>query len=806
MRAGLLSAVVFAAAATLVTAQGTGSSRELLQSTGIQKVIQSALDQIVSPQVGVGFGGSISNVSREIPPIPEVLGVEASQLNPSPQCEATINSALTKLPLTSSGKQLYSVELAFNLRNWADTPLSAPLSVSMFNPFYLRVQDLVGIDLTTPKKIKSGYVEGDTIEGSMSLLPLGTSVSRFTAKILVSSGNGLPHTLAINYIPCALVGLPPPPPANPPPPPHTLFLKSSSSSIQSSTTSFSFEQPPPNLQPISIKDGRFYGIDGQLLKLRGINWFGYEDGNTAPDGIWFGPDTLTRDVATIAKRIKALGFNAVRMPFSMKDLWGLRPRMFDWQCEVASAQAFLRSVTDPVVNYPSDFPIDYTLPYDVPSSPGSCGDYLPQNSVFSRFIWQIGFLARNGMYVLIENHLQFDTSVYDDHTAWLQGWQRLMATIALDPVAVNMVMYDILNEPESKGIGWEGVGSGLSMTDNYLAVMDRGYAINPNAIYFIEGTGQLNINSNWGDGFSTDPAVINNRGGSDPTRFFKTLLTKQYRGNVVLSPHIYPPSVTFAKAAIAGPELYNRLTVAHGYLSKQGYCNGNDCQKFMVVPGEFGSKLIDPKDFTFLADLATYWSNPGAVTDPYHGVVENWFWWCWNANSVDTGGMVGEDWLTIQWQKIKYLKSVGLEPWYMDLEQQQNNQNVYTPAPYTPAPTPASTPAPTPAPTAQPTATPTVNKSPPNTPAPTPAPTFARTAAPKQPPLAPLVPASPASVGSLAFYRQCGGRNSPSGLNVKAGNFPWAAYGGPACYKGSICMAQSEWYWQCTPPFDKVAA
>jgi hypothetical protein len=61
----------------------------------------------------------------------------------------------------------------------------------------------------------------------------------------------------------------------------------------------------------------------------------------------------------------------------------------------------------------------------------------------------------------------------------------------------------------------------------------QGYAINPNAIYFIEGTGQLNINSNWGDGFSTDPAVIDNRGGSDPTRFFKTLLTKQYRSGSI---------------------------------------------------------------------------------------------------------------------------------------------------------------------------------------------------------------------------------------------------------------------------------
>lgn len=48
-----------------------------------------------------------------------------------------------------------------------------------------------------------------------------------------------------------------------------------------------------------------------------------------------------------------------------------------------------------------------------------------------------------------------------------------MSIIALDPVAKNMVMYDILNEPDSKGIGWEGAGSGRSMTDNYLAVMDQ---------------------------------------------------------------------------------------------------------------------------------------------------------------------------------------------------------------------------------------------------------------------------------------------------------------------------------------------
>ena len=38
-----------------------------------------------------------------------------------------------------------------------------------------------------------------------------------------------------------------------------------------------------------------------------------------------------------------------------------------------------------------------------------------------------------------------------------------MTTIALDPVSKARVMYDILNEPDCRGIGWEGGGSGRSM-------------------------------------------------------------------------------------------------------------------------------------------------------------------------------------------------------------------------------------------------------------------------------------------------------------------------------------------------------
>lgn len=79
----------------------------------------------------------------------------------------------------------------------------------------------------------------------------------------------------------------------------------------------------------------------------------------------------------------------------------------------------------------------------------------------------------------------------------------------------------------------------------------------------IEGTGQTAWASNWGDGFATDVSVLKDRTHgalSDPNPFFTALLdgTKPYAKNVVLSPHVYPPSV-----ADSG---YSRRTNDSGYV------------------------------------------------------------------------------------------------------------------------------------------------------------------------------------------------------------------------------------------------
>ncbi len=69
-----------------------------------------------------------------------------------------------------------------------------------------------------------------------------------------------------------------------------------------------------------------------------------------------------------------------------------------------------------------------------------------------------------------------------------------------------------------------------SATFEPYTLLLQGYKINPEAVYFVEGAAQGGTGANWGDGFSTASSVIGNPGGgADPTRFFKTLLTKPYR-------------------------------------------------------------------------------------------------------------------------------------------------------------------------------------------------------------------------------------------------------------------------------------
>ena len=41
-----------------------------------------------------------------------------------------------------------------------------------------------------------------------------------------------------------------------------------------------------------------------------------------------------------------------------------------------------------------------------------------------------------------------------------------------------------------------------------------------------------------------------------------------------------------------------------------------------------------------LYSIRAYFQNQGGGNDGLHAPINNWFYWCWNANSGDTGGIV----------------------------------------------------------------------------------------------------------------------------------------------------------------------
>jgi Cellulase (glycosyl hydrolase family 5) len=402
--------------------------------------------------------------------------------------------------------------------------------------------------------------------------------------------------------------------------------------------------------------------DGEVIELKAVNWFGFNNQSTMVDGLWNSSDSTSFDFATVVYRMQLLGFNAIRLPFSFLDLYQLAPKNYTQSCTLDSQSQIQASVTNPSVTVP----VGTTIPAMI-SPPsrvaGACNSYLPNDTTLNRFLWVINFFAKNGFYVLIDDH-QEDSTVLTSQSQWIQDWVKLATAIANDPISRKMVMFDLLNEADGFGIQWKAANGKPGLSDLYLSAMDALYQVIPEALFFVEGTGQGGIGANWGDGFVTDATLISQNGLSDPNPFFQTLLTKPYVNQVVISPHVYPPSVTNASANFSGTGLWNRLDQSFGYLTKTGYCNSQTCKLFPVAIGEFGSRFTDSRDLDFLKDFALYLNNNGAAATGKHQAIPHWFYWDWNPNSGDTGGLVLDDWVTIIWEKINYLTGIGLKPWY----------------------------------------------------------------------------------------------------------------------------------------------
>lgn len=345
--------------------------------------------------------------------------------------------------------------------------------------------------------------------------------------------------------------------------------------------------------PLVTSGNQILDADGDPVIWQGVNWFGLETSNQAPHGLW------ARDYRDMLSQIADLGFNTIRVPFSIQAMQGSTTSGIDYS---AGRNAELKGLT----------PIE----------------------VMDEVIAEAG---RQGLMIILDNHslandgymydLWFDQGGYTEDD-WIDNW-RMIATRYRD--ADHVVAFDLKNEPHGRATWGDGAA-----TDWRLAAERAGNAIleiSPDKLIVVEGIegpvegGQV-LQINWWGG-NLEGVLKNPVRLSVPNR-------------LVYSPHEYGPEV-FDQPWFSDPNMEQVL--AERWQAGFGFIHTENIAPLLI--GEFGAKAVD------LSTIEGRWITQFAEFLSSNGI--SWTFWAWNPNSGDTGGVLTDDWTTVHADKMTLL-------------------------------------------------------------------------------------------------------------------------------------------------------
>jgi endoglucanase len=347
--------------------------------------------------------------------------------------------------------------------------------------------------------------------------------------------------------------------------------------------------------PLSTRGNDIVDARGSRVLIQGVNWFGFETANHAPHGLWI------RDYRDMLKQIKQQGFNTIRLPFSL---------------------TALKASTTTGIDYSN-------------GKNAALAGKTPQQ-VMDIIIKEAG---RQGLMVILDNHSQADDGfMYDlwygqdgyTERDWISAWSALAKRYARMPQVIGA---DLKNEPHGRAT-W-GTGG---PTDWRRAAQRAGNAVlaqNPHLLVIVEGIesplsgGKLDRHW-WG-------------GNLEGVR--RNPVTLKVKNQLVYSPHEYGPEV-FAQPWFSESNmsaiLKQRWQAGFGYIHEQKIAP--------VFVGEFGAKQVstDTVEGRWFREFTDYLASTGM----------SWSFWAWNPNSGDTGGILQEDWITINQAKMDVLSEL----------------------------------------------------------------------------------------------------------------------------------------------------
>lgn len=344
--------------------------------------------------------------------------------------------------------------------------------------------------------------------------------------------------------------------------------------------------------------------NGTEIQLFGVNWFGAEvDSTLVPHGLW------TRDYKDMIAQVKDLNFNAFRIPFCPATLQNTTSRgnvntSNDRNADIANLKPLetLKKITDEMSNQGMYFILDH---------------HRPDCQAISEKWYTINYSEEN----------------------WLDDLKFAATEFSNNP---NFVGLDLKNEPHTS-IDW---GSDNAIKDWRLAAEKAGKAVNQvnsRILIFVEGT-------TGGNPTCSDNSLNYYQGENfQPIKCFPIRPESIPVNKLILSPHVYGPDVSI-QAEFNDSNFPNNLSA--WWQTKFGFAVDSG---YTITIGEFGGQYgrKETKERAVFDKLTEFMKTKRLC---------NWFYWSWNPNSGDTGGILGDggqdDWINIRKDKMTVLNSL----------------------------------------------------------------------------------------------------------------------------------------------------
>ena len=363
---------------------------------------------------------------------------------------------------------------------------------------------------------------------------------------------------------------------------------------------------------------RILDKDNKEVWLTGVNWFGYNTGTNTFDGLW------NSQLVPTVKAIADHGFNLIRVPMSAQ-------LINEWAAG-----------TYPRANYNNAY-----------------NSELNSMNSLQIFEYFLSLAEANGIKVMIDIHSAETDASGHNVNLWCTDKVKVDDYLAAlswmaDRYKNNdtLIAYDLKNEPHGKPN--EGnkaaIWNDSKDANNWKYVAEQAAAAvldkNPNVLILVEGTEiyPTDIKSN-GDYHSQNSADYHFNWWGGNLRGVKDYPVDlgKYQNKLVYSPHDYGPTV-YEQPWFKGDYDYDSLMKDCWHDNWFYIYEGNTAP---LLIGEWGGFMREP-NLTWMTHMRT-------LIGKYH---LNHTFWCLNANSGDTGGLLLDDFTTWDEEKYEFVKEV----------------------------------------------------------------------------------------------------------------------------------------------------